>query len=448
MKIIIKTKALYIMALCMIVSSCSFFEVDETIDPNAPPEAAFVSNATRLQIDQLAIGVFGAMRGGFADYYRITGSLGREVYVLASNESRWYTELLGTDGEIDNANFLNAYFTAFFSTVRRALVFEQSAVASTFLTNAEKEGARGFANTVKAFGMLHALNMQGESGIRISLEDIRNPGPIVSRTEALAEIRRLLDVGNTQLAAAGTAFAFPIPAGFSAFNTPATFIRFNRALAVRVALYQEDWAGVLSIIPTTYMNLTGSLTAGPTFTYGNPPDVNNPLFQVVNSTQATLVVVHPSFETAFAAGDSRASKIRRRTSPRSLGGLNGVFEPALYAANTSPIPILKNEELILMYAEALIQTGSAQNLTDAVAAIDIIRTGVGLAPYSGAIEQSALIDEVLEQRKFSMWYEGHRWIDMRRYNRLATLPLDLDSHVMFDRMPVPFAEVQWDIANP
>jgi hypothetical protein len=438
---------LLVVSLCMLTSSCSLFEVDETVDPNNPAESEFIKNATRIQIDQLAVGVFGAMRNGFADYYRITGSLGREIYVLATNESRWYTELLGTSGQIDNANFLNAYFPAFFSTVRRALVFEQSAVASSFLTDQEKEGAKGFANTIKAFGMLHALNMQGENGIRISLADIQNPGPIVSRTEALTEIRRLLDEGNAQLAIAGSTFAFSVPSGFAGFTTPATFAKFNRALAARVALYQQDWAGVLSIIPGTYMDLAGSLKTGPVFTFANAPDVNNPLFQTVNSTQATLVVVHPSFETAFATGDKRATKIRKRAEARSLGGLTGTFEPALYASNTTSIPLLKNEELILMYAEALIQTGDAQNLVTAISAMDVIRIDAGLAAYAGAQEQAVLIDEVLEQRKLTLWYEGHRWLDMIRYNRLSSLPLDLPTHTLFDRMPTPFAEVQWDILN-
>lgn len=433
--------------LLVLAGSCSFFEVEETIDPNSPSVEAFLNNATRGQIDQLATGVFASMRGGFADYFRITGSLGREVYVLATNESRWYNELLGTAGSIDNANFLNAYYPAFFATVRRASLFGKSAQSSSALSAAEKEAAQGFANTVKAFAMLHALNMQGANGIRIDLEDVLNPGPIVSYDLALTEIKRLLDLGNSQLANGGTTFSFAVPAGFLNFSSPVEFAKFNRALAARVALYQQDWNGVLSILPNSYMNLTGPLTSGPVFTYANSPDVNNPLFQTVNSTQATLVVVHPSFENAFGVGDLRATKIRQRSAPRSLGGLTGSYEPALYAANTSPIPLLKNEELILIYAEASVNAGGAQNVTNAIDAINIIRTAANIPPYAGSTDQTALIDEILNQRKLSLWYEGHRWIDARRYDKLNTIPLDLATHQVFNKLPIPFAEVQWDASN-
>ena len=38
--------------------------------------------------------------------------------------------------------------------------------------------------------------------------------------------------------------------------------------------------------------------------------------------------------------------------------------------------------------------------------------------------QAALIDEMLKQRRYSLFGEGHRWVDMRRYDRLNTLPID------------------------
>lgn len=432
--------------LLSFATSCSFFEVEDMVDPNSPSVEAFVKNATRTQIDQLSTGVFAAMRGGFSDYFRITGSLGREVYVLNTTESRWYTDLLGETTVLDNNSFLNDYYSAFAATRRRALVLEQSAEASTSLSAIEKEGIKGFANTIKAFAMLYTLNMQGDNGIRADVEDVLNPGPIVSKQQSLAAIRQLLDEANTQLSNGGDNFAFTVPAGFADFDTPQLFARFNRALAARVALYQEDFNGLLTILPQTFMDLTGSLTAGPAFTYGNEPDVNNPLFQTVNSTQAALVVVHPSIVTAFAANDKRRGKIRERNAPRQLGVLTGTHEPALYATNVTPIPIIRNEELILIYAEAQAKASNG-NTGEAVKAINIIRNAAEIGAYAGGQSAAELQNEIFEQRKLSLWYEGHRWIDARRLGRLDQLPLDAANHKVFDRMPVPFAEIQWDQAN-
>ena len=104
------------------------------------------------------------------------------------------------------------------------------------------------------------------------------------------------------------------------------------------------------------------------------------------------------------------------------------------------IPIIRNEELILIYAEAKTQLGGAANLTDAVTAINKIRTAASLPVYSGAATQAALIDEMLKQRRYSLYGEGHRWIDMRRYNRLNTLPLDRAGDDVWVQFPRPANE--------
>jgi hypothetical protein len=44
----------------------------------------------------------------------------------------------------------------------------------------------------------------------------------------------------------------------------------------------------------------------------------------------------------------------------------------------------------------------------------------------------------LYNKRYSLLFEGgHRWIDLRRYGRLNTLPKDLPTHHIFSRMPFP-----------
>jgi hypothetical protein len=109
----------------------------------------------------------------------------------------------------------------------------------------------------------------------------------------------------------------------------------------------------------------------------------------------------------------------------------------VYTSSTAPIPIVRNEELILIYAEAKIQTNS---LSEAVTALNVIRAGHNLSPYSGAVTQDALIDEMLTQRRYSLFYEGHRWIDVRRYDKLNTLPIDRPGDDVWSAMPIPQTE--------
>ncbi|MDQ3995952.1 MAG: hypothetical protein M3303_02925 [Gemmatimonadota bacterium] len=37
-------------------------------------------------------------------------------------------------------------------------------------------------------------------------------------------------------------------------------------------------------------------------------------------------------------------------------------------------------------------------------------------------------------------FEGHRWVDMRRFGRLNQLTLDLSTHIVAQQLPVPQAE--------
>lgn len=50
---------------------------------------------------------------------------------------------------------------------------------------------------------------------------------------------------------------------------------------------------------------------------------------------------------------------------------------------------------------------------------------------------TALLDELLHQRRYSLFLEGHRWVDARRTDRLATLPIDRDGDDVWPAMPLP-----------
>jgi hypothetical protein len=109
----------------------------------------------------------------------------------------------------------------------------------------------------------------------------------------------------------------------------------------------------------------------------------------------------------------------------------------LYESPSAPIPWVKNEELILLRAEAYIgleQYGSAE--TD----INLVRTeSGGLDPVT--LTSDNAVDELLYNRLYSlMWEYGHAWIDARRYGRLGDLPTDNGDPYVTDAMPLPANE--------
>ena len=131
-----------------------------------------------------------------------------------------------------------------------------------------------------------------------------------------------------------------------------------------------------------------------------------------------------------------AQKTVIRSNPTSQDGLTGTHQTALYSSNISPIDIVRNEELILVYAEANIPS----NLNEATNAINIVRNAAGLNNYSGDSTAAAVTTELLHQRRYSLWCENHRMYDLRRYNISSTLPIDRSGDQIFNQLPIPLTE--------
>ena len=51
------------------------------------------------------------------------------------------------------------------------------------------------------------------------------------------------------------------------------------------------------------------------------------------------------------------------------------------------------------------------------------------------------LTQLLHEKRYSLFLEGHRWIDMRHYGLTGELPLDRDGDVVFDSYPKPETEV-------
>ena len=215
-------------------------------------------------------------------------------------------------------------------------------------------------------------------------------------------------------------------------------MKFNKALNARVEAYRGNYSNVLSLLSDSFMDLNGDLNMGVYHTFslsGN--DLPNPLYIALNQT-ANVRVAHSSFVLDALPGDNRLEKVVLRDTPREASGLVGNYDVWLYKSLSDKVPIIRNEELILLYAEA----NMTSNPTEAVNAIDVIRNAAGVGPYLGAQTPSALEDEILFERRYSLFGEGHRWVDMRRFDRLSELPNDRAGDNVPVAVPVPKNENQ------
>lgn len=426
------------------LNACNTLKTDLVIDPNFASVGSVTNNATKGQLDALAIGQISLSRNGLGTYLQVVGTIGKELFNFNTTESRWMTELNGLR-PIDNSAFYNGATTGFGLPVRQANIILASLNATSAVTDPQKNGYRGLANTFKGLAYLYMLNAQGTNGVRLSVEDPFKPSKAATYAESLTGIAKILDDGAAQLDQSGTAFAFAMPAAFAGFNTPATFKQFNRALALRVAIYQADWAKAATILPTTFYKPAGDLSVGPVYTFSpTPPDISNPL---INTATIRIVGLQKLWDD-IEPGDKRLAKVRVLATPATYN--SGVTYTTSYIQNmynsaSDPVSIIRNEELVLIAAEIAAQQG---NTAEATKNINIVRANAGLAAYAGATTKDALINAILKERLYSLFYEGHRWVDMRRYNKLGEIYLPVTGMKVLERLEKPVAEVNWDIQNP
>lgn len=454
MKNIFRNIASIVLAI-LAVQSCDPLELDEIQDPNNPSVGSVSANATAQQIQFLVTGLESRHRGYITSVARAWNTFGRETWYLNASDPRFQTDWLGQEGRLPDNNYFGfgstggGSWAAPYQTINQANVLITASENTNNISEDAKSALTGFAKTIQGYQYMIPANWVFNNGIRIDVSDPLNPGPFVTYDEALDAIDVILDEGYQSLQTAGSGdFQFELTSGFNGFNTLEGLRSVNRAIAARLNVYREDWQGVLDALNGSFMDLDGDLNAGPAHPYGAAPDIFNPLFYLPNAAVSTILVVHPSVLDDVTPGDLRVqSKFFERDEPVTVstdaGSLIGTHQDARWASNTSPIPFIRNEELILLKAEAHAQL---DQFTEAVEAINIIRNAAGIGDYTGTVAKSDLIDEILYQRRYSLWAEpwGHRWIDARRYDRLDEIPTTYDQGAIFTQFPHPQAELNWD----
>ena len=441
-----KLSCLALVALVAVTGSCSF-DIDNPNSPNIIGE-----NPNRSEVAATANGILIATRADVGDWALDGGIFGREAYRFDGSDPRFVGELMQGPLDPGSGAFGGDHWAEEYGAIRTANDLLAVIGTATALTAEEQSAVSGFAHTLQAYNLLIILDAHSQDSIPLDVgTDVTGPpAPFQSNAAAYARVIALLDGAVPELDAGGGAFPFTLPSGFSGFDTPATFRQFNRALRARVAVYRGDFAGALAALAESFINPAGPLDRGVYMDFSaGPGDFANPL---ALSPQVGENFGHPSLRTGAQLQpggelDQRFLDKLVTRAPRSAG-TPGLLTSDLgwirYPSPNSPIPLIKNEELILLRAEANI---GLNDLAPAVDDINIVRTTSGLlAPYVGVVDQPSLLTELLYNKRYSLLYEGgHSWIDFRRYGRLADLATNERAgpppDVLFTTLPIPTAEV-------
>lgn len=442
------------------LSACRDFDVLNTNAPTqddltaAPTRAVLARNATGIQIqafNDLATEI---------EFYSIYG---REGYNLNANDPRETGEQIS--GPQDPGGRSGGSWLGKYQAIRTINTYLTALGNGSGVTAAEVSASAGFAKTIKAYHLFRLAVRSGTTGIPIDVDrDIAaDPAPFVTFTESMAAVSALLDEAQTDLAAGGAAFPFGFVPGYTGFNTPATFLQFNRALAADVLVHRATfnactacWAQALTAMNASFVTTTGlpgSLATGVYFGYtGAAGELSNPITAVLTNN---TYWVHPSIITGAQLRPTGEPDLRLTTktmaaaAPRPLNGLTGTHKPVMYnsvsnLANAdlgADIPWITNEELLLLRAEI---RWNAADKPGAIADLNLVRLHAGgLAPTTVTVASSddVFVTELLYNRLYSLlWQQGTRWTDARRYNRLAALPIDRTGDVVHAQMLVPAGE--------
>ena len=442
------------------LTSCRDFDFGNT---NAPTADQLTGAPSRAVLARTAVGIQIEAFNDLAGEIQQWGIYGRELLNLLGNDPRETGEELR--GPQDPGGRAGGVWGGKYGAIRTIHTYLTALQNSTDLTEQEKRASAGVAKTIKAWHLHRLAVRSGPTGLPIDTDRpiTADPAPLVTSAVAMEAASELLDEALEDLRAGGTTFPFSFVPGYTGFTTPATFAQFNRALAAKVLVHRATfnactacWAEAATALAASFITdagLPGSLSLGVYYGYtGAAGELTNP---VTETLDARRYWVHQSIVTGAQLRPTGAPDLRLTTktavspTPRTLNEVTATHKPILYNDPADPakanpgadIPWITNEELILLRAEIRWNTN---NKTGAISDINLIRLhagGLGPSTLTPLSSDAEFVTELLYNRLYSLMFtQGVRWVDARRYNRIATLPLDRAGDVVHPHMLIPAAE--------
>jgi hypothetical protein len=418
-------------------------------DPNAPTTDALIP------VQPLITGALANWR--YTEINEFMGIMGRESYTSAGDDPRILRQPIRNT--LDATAFIvNRPWNSMYYTIKNARNLVEFA---SKLSGTEKAAIEGFAKTIWAHELARLSGVYYNEGIKIQYINDRT-APFVNRAASLAEAAKLLDEAATSLRAAGSSFSFNLGGGFAGFGNPAGFLQVNRAIRARVAAYQGDYAACQTALAASFLREGSSaadMAIGVSHIYSTaagdvPPGSGrgsggNPFFQNI-AAPSLRWWAHKDY-----ASDNTDNTVDTRVTRKTLTPLNipvpftmtGDAVTSSRAINIFPepfstTPIIRNEELLLLRAEARM-LGAAPDLAGALADINRVRAAAN-APALTTVgaDRNAQISRLLYERRYSLFFEGFRWVDLRRFDRLDDIKAELANHrVNTTGFPKPVNEI-------
>jgi hypothetical protein len=422
-------------------------------DYNNPQLPAVIPSKDQLQ--NQVTGLLAGDREQHAFFILVLETMGRDAYRIDGADPRYIQQPLGLFSP--GAFLVDFTWNSTYRTILGAQRLTGGVEGSTAFTAQEKAASQGFSQTIQALEYIKLIESRDSIGIPIA-SGSETVDPIRCKPAVLAYISALLDSGATNLAAGGSAFPFVLPAGFAGFTTPATFRQFNRALAAKAHIYRGFAAyktagnpvdaaqlnlAVAALDASFYTPVPANFRVGPYHTFSTASgDLQNGNFN------RAVYRANPKVLAQAEAGDLRLSKIQQ--DPSFTLSLPGTPSPATsdiiflnITGPLTPLPIIIDEQLVLMRAEAL---WGLNRDAEALVLINLVRQNSGGLPARTLASFPTRLDilrEILKQKRYSLLFEsGDRAVDYRMFGLWAELGLELQPPGLGPQViPFPSAEI-------
>lgn len=423
-------------------------------DYNNPQLPSVIPSLDQLQ--NQVTGLIAADREQAAFFVLVMETMGRDAYRIDIADPRYTSQPLGLFSP--GAFLVDFTWNSSYRTIAGAQLLASGVENSSTFTAQQKLASQGFARTIQGLEYIKLIETRDSLGLPITTGSGAIE-PISCKPKALPYITALLDSASTNLQAAGSTFPFTLTPGFAGFTTPATFLKFNRALAAKVHIYRGFANFKAAGNPVDIAELNAALTAlDASFYSATPADFRMGVYHNYGTASGDLqngnfnravYRANPKVLNQADPGDLRLSKIQKDPAYALALPDNSVSSDIIFlniTGPTTPLPIIIDEELVLLRAEAL---WGLNRDAEALALSNLVRQNSGGLPArtlasfpptpAGRLD---LLREILKQKRYSLLFEsGDRIVDYRMFGLYSELGMELQPPVVGPQViPFPSAE--------
>ena len=426
-----KKSLIYISLAATLFASCEKIIEQE---PQTSLDATTAFN-NRQSVEAGIIGVYDAFQS--ASYYGVSYTLLAELG--ADNTSHTgsfpsYLEIKNrniTTNNVDLSNLWNQIYVVI-NRVNTVLAAAEGITDAAFnkpVALAELRFLRGVAyfDLLRLWGgNITGYNMTGGKGVPLRLV------PTLTGADAAATARVTEAEVWTQILADLDFAVQNAPVPSTTVSVAAGRLTKNAALgmAARAELYRNNFDAAETLATQILTQYTAVARGGLAANYADVWATKNTRPESIWELQFTATDANSlrfyyygrnEVASSAALGDAHEAGDTRKAVNYTPTAIATTFKQLKYFRpdGTDNIPLLRLAEIYLIRAEARARK-AVPDIAGAQADLNIVRSRAGLEGTAAATTD-AMLDAVLQERRVELAHEAHRWFDLRRTGRAATV---------------------------